>query len=255
MKKLFSLLCLVACVFCFAACSPTDNTTSNKSLTAQEEQEYVDAIDSIFTENSSFTNEELEMQIELYGSQIPESYIEWYKKWMTVREETGEYVSIIDYKMELDGDILTITMNVDFETRDSEFKMILDNKEGSFTVTYNPKYTLGEKMSKAGLNTVIGISVVFIVLILISLLIGCFKYISQIEQAIKNKKENKQDVAAVGVDNAISQIVQNEEEELVDDLELVAVISAAIAAYTGTSSDGFVVRSIKKSNKKNWKNA
>jgi hypothetical protein len=45
------------------------------------------------------------------------------------------------------------------------------------------------------------------------------------------------------------------EEELVDDLELVAVISAAIAAYTGTSSDGFVVRSIKRSDRNKWKKA
>ena len=45
------------------------------------------------------------------------------------------------------------------------------------------------------------------------------------------------------------------EEELVDDLELVAVISAAIAAYTGTSSDGFVVRSIKRSTTNKWKKA
>ena len=43
-------------------------------------------------------------------------------------------------------------------------------------------------------------------------------------------------------------------EEVVDysdDLELVAVIAAAIAAYEGeTSTDGFVVRSIRKVNKR-----
>ena len=37
-----------------------------------------------------------------------------------------------------------------------------------------------------------------------------------------------------------------EKEELVDDTELVAVIAAAIAAYEGTSTDGFVVRSIRR---------
>ena len=57
------------------------------------------------------------------------------------------------------------------------------------------------------------------------------------------------------MDNTIAQIVQKEEEELVDDLELAAVIAAAVAAYTGTSADGFVVRSIRKSNKNKWKNA
>lgn len=110
-------------------------------------------------------------------------------------------------------------------------------------------------MGKAGLNTLIGIGVVFIVLILISLLISCFSLINKAEQAIKNRKENKAAVAAAGMDNTIAQIVQKEEEELVDDLELVAVISAAVAAYTGSSTDGFVVRSIKKSNKKRWQSA
>ena len=46
------------------------------------------------------------------------------------------------------------------------------------------------------------------------------------------------------------------EENLTDDLELVAVIAAAIAASEGAAStDGFVVRSIRKSNAKKWQNA
>ena len=43
--------------------------------------------------------------------------------------------------------------------------------------------------------------------------------------------------------------VEAADEDFADDLELVAVISAAIAAYENTSGDSFVVRSIKKSNK------
>ena len=49
-------------------------------------------------------------------------------------------------------------------------------------------------------------------------------------------------------DNAIAQIVSNEEENVEDDLELIAVITAAIAASEGTSTDGLVVRSIRKVN-------
>lgn len=41
-------------------------------------------------------------------------------------------------------------------------------------------------------------------------------------------------------------------EEEVDDTELIAVIAAAIAASEGTSTDGFVVRSIRKINRKKW---
>ena len=41
-------------------------------------------------------------------------------------------------------------------------------------------YTLGEKLEKAALNTLMGMGTVFCVLILISLIIYCFKFISKV---------------------------------------------------------------------------
>lgn len=102
-------------------------------------------------------------------------------------------------------------------------------------------------MYKAVMNTIIGMGTVFIVLIFISFIIGLFKYISVWEN--KNKAKNDASADAQGVNNAIAQIVSNEEQdEDVDDLELVAVITAAIAASENTSTDGLVVRSIRKVN-------
>ncbi len=109
--------------------------------------------------------------------------------------------------------------------------------------------TMGEKFANAGINTVICIVVVFCVLIFISLIISLFRFIPKAEAAVARKKAAKQEnktLAADAIDNTISQIEAKEEEELTDDLELVAVIAAAIAASTGTSADGFVVKSIRK---------
>ena len=87
-------------------------------------------------------------------------------------------------------------------------------------------------------------SVVFAVLILISLLITCFKIFPYLEK----KKAQKVAAEATGhtetQDQVVSQISQREEQQLTDDTELVAVIAAAIAASTGTSTSDFVVRSI-----------
>ncbi len=102
--------------------------------------------------------------------------------------------------------------------------------------------SLGSKMSTAALNTLLGLFTVFVVLILISAIISLFKFIPKIQNKLTNKDKEKTTTQAV--DNAIAQITQN--EEMCDDLELVAVITAAIAQASGTSSDGFVVRSIKK---------
>ena len=111
-------------------------------------------------------------------------------------------------------------------------------------MTINPEYSLGEKMSKAALNTVISISIVFAVLIVISLLINCFNIIPYLE----NKKKEKEAAlrAASKPEIPVVSQVETTEEQLTDDTELVAVIAAAIAAYEGTSTDGFVVRSIRR---------
>ena len=79
--------------------------------------------------------------------------------------------------------------------------------------------------------------------IFISFIISLFRYVNVIGD--KLSKKDKAPETASGVDNAIAQIVSSEENEA-DDLELVAVITAAIAASEGTSSDGLVVRSIRK---------
>lgn len=110
-------------------------------------------------------------------------------------------------------------------------------------------------ISDAGINTVICLAVVFTVLIFISFLISLFKYIPKLEAAL-SKKDKKTELAENAVVNTVSQIeVKEEEEELSDDLELVAVITAAIAASAGTSTDGFVVRSIIRSNNSKWAKA
>lgn len=117
------------------------------------------------------------------------------------------------------------------------------------------KKSLGETMETALLNTVMGIGIVFIVLLLISGIISLFKYISKAEAALKHKSES----VSMQEAKAVVQETPTEEANLVDDLELVAVITAAIEAYeeaNGTPvSNGLYVRSIRKVNKSRWQNA
>ena len=107
------------------------------------------------------------------------------------------------------------------------------------------------EMEHAGLNTLLGMGMAFFVLIIISLVISCFPLFL----GGHNKKEVKKTekiTTEQAIDHTISQI--EEQEEMADDAELVAVISAAIAAFEGTShTEGFQVRSIRKVNKRNWK--
>ena len=118
-------------------------------------------------------------------------------------------------------------------------------------MAFNINYTMGEKMEQAGLNTLMGLGIVFLMLIFLSFLISQFKHISNLTE----KKDSKSAAPAAPAP-APAPAEEEQEEELADDGELVAVIAAAIAAYEGsTSTDGFVVRSIKRSKTNKWKRA
>lgn len=113
-----------------------------------------------------------------------------------------------------------------------------------------------EIVNKALLNTVMCIIVVFTLLFFFSATISLFKYIGKADAYFKNKKAviEPLTVAEPELEDVI------EEDELSDDLKLIAVITAAISSYeeamgTPVPADGLVVRSIRKSNKSKWQNA
>lgn len=115
--------------------------------------------------------------------------------------------------------------------------------------------TLGQIFQRALLNTLLGMGTVFAVLIFISLLISLFAYIPKLQQTFGKKQEAPGHVSEPGKFRfraKSEEPLKAEEKDYIDDRELVAVITAAIAAYQGTSTDGLVVRSIKRAKKQNW---
>lgn len=174
--------------------------------------------------------------------------------WASAKEDLGDLVSIDNTKIaSYDGKEIITNVKITGTKRTAVVELIFkDNpyltlKSGATNVDY----TLGEKMEKAALNTLLGMGTVFVVLILISLIISCMSLIPKWQAASEAKKKKPSTVEAV--DNTVAQIIKK--EELSDDLELVAVITAAIAAGTGTSADGFVVRSIKRAKTNKWQRA
>lgn len=102
---------------------------------------------------------------------------------------------------------------------------------------------LGEKLSEAGINTVIAISIVFLALAFISVIIAIE---GKIFVSI-NKKAASKKVVEAPAPAAVPETV----EESTDDEELVAVITAAIYEYEmqtngAVPAGGLFVRSIRR---------
>ena len=179
-------------------------------------------------------------------------------KWTEIENEFGAcpefaseefdpaQVDTSSFKVTKSGETLTTDLTLQFGEKDVIFQVVYDYYTMKATgYTIEPVYSLSEKMSKAGMNTLISMSIVFCVLILISLIIYTFNIFPYIEKKKKEKAAQKQPVveAASVQDEAVEQS-NAEAATLTDDAELIAVIAAAIAASEGTSTSGFVVRSI-----------
>ena len=80
------------------------------------------------------------------------------------------------------------------------------------------------------MNTLMGIGIVFLMLLFLSFVIGLFKYIEKFQNVGKKKAAEEAPKAEEAPAPAIAQS-EAADEDFADDLELVAVISAAIAAY------------------------
>lgn len=254
MKRVALGLIMAACLFSLSACSKAD--------TAAEE---IDA--RIQTQMEQLPGSFLELYTGLEDSQVPEfkknmqsqdeyaALAEGVDSWENIKNELGAMVSIGGTaKVEAIDHGYSATIKAEFEKRNLEFSITTDSKLTKITsVAFVPEYTLGERMEKAVFNTLMGMGTVFIVLIFISLLIGCFKYIGKLEDKF-NGKANEPAPAPLPVVSASAAEIE-EELELVDDLELVAVITAAIAASEGSSPSGLVVRSIRRAPAGKWKKA
>lgn len=263
LRKFSLLLCILVCALGLTACSDTISSAKAKEAAKQREAvNNADELKSWATDMVKFLDATSDDQIKIYAENsdtldainkkdyivnpdgMGVATVEFYNGWVKTRQDLGALKSIDKMDVQVSdetGTLCTIVIDATYEKRTCNFELVISDEYNLTSGAINPTYTTGEKMQKAAMNTLIGMGTVFIVLIFISFIISMLKYVN----LIGNKKEKAAKKEPTGVDNAIAQIVSSEENEA-DDLELVAVITAAIAAYEGTSSDGLVVRSIKR---------
>ena len=248
MKKRLLVLGMIACLFGLTACggAKTEEMTEEQLAAVQVADTYITQVNDIVAQGAA----------EQYVA-YDESLASVFASWESGMEELGSYVETIGHEVKIDGDEVIVNTTIKGsaldpkeEPRTADVELIYNAKDYVIiSMVVNVNYTMGEKMTNAALNTLLGMGTVFAVLLLISFIISSFTLISKFE-----KKEKKSETEK-SVDNTIAQIIEAEEA---DDTELIAVISAAIAAYeaaNGGSSDGVVIRSVRKVNRNKWQNA
>lgn len=164
--------------------------------------------------------------------------------WKTAKTELGAKTDEDAGETEFaqSGDQYTVTVPRAFEEADANFVFVFDETGVPTSATVDVQYPMSVTLQRAGLNTLMGIGTVFLMLIFLSFVISLFKYVPAL---VEGKKKTAPEAAPAPAVIAAAPV----EEEPADDGELIAVIAAAIAASEGTSTDDFVVRSIRKVNR------
>lgn len=268
LKKLSALLLLMG-LFVLTGCAaketlPNEEVYQGKldsyvEMLAGTDKESLDANLSNLQENY----DDFEQQIALYpyiggtGQKFDftaDAYLSLLKSYDANFDEFGDFVGLKEYEggtTDKDGNV-TYTAVYEFTDHDMRLALEFDKDNIITTVTMDPIYSKGEIAEKAALNTLIGMGSVFAVLILLAFIISLFRYVSVFENRGKAKKDTAEKVAAPASAPAP---VAPAAPAPADDLQLIAVITAAIAAAEGTSTDGFVVRSIRRRSNNKWNKA
>lgn len=249
-KGLLLVLCMVLCMAALTECSSEKKLADHvTTLSADDVANYKTQASQTLQTLVSFTDDIIE---QIQAQATDDFSISAVESWKSVKAELGGFQEITEQAVEEKGSQITITSRAVFEKATADVQMVVDQPtQMAVSMGFNVNYSMAETMKMAGMNTLMGIGIVFCMLVFLSFLISQFKHISRLEEKFTKKQEKPSEVAV----KTEVPVVAAEEEELVDDGELVAVIAAAIAAAENTSTDGFVVRSIKKSNAAKWRRA
>ena len=161
-------------------------------------------------------------------------------------------VSLEEGTLEVDGDFVTCTIPGEFEKNPGIVRVFWNISTGTpvpTDLTITVEESKGVLIGQAGMNTITGIGTVFVMLIFLIFVISSFDFI------FGSKKKKKAPAAPVQeAPKAVAAPVVEEKAPEADDMELQAVITAAIAMYeedmASASGDAYVARPIRRKGKR-----
>lgn len=167
--------------------------------------------------------------------------------WEGSRDELGEFKGLGQSEVERAANGYSVRIPVEFSRQDAEFVYVYDQTGAPTSFNIDIQYPLQVLLQRAGLNTLMGLGIVFAMLLFLTFVISLFRFIGRAEEKPQMEVEDLPVPAQTQIQ--MQKPLQPVEKEM-DDQELIAVIAAAIAAYEGTSTDGFVVRSIRRADRR-----
>lgn len=240
---------LLALSLVFTGCGEKPDTTYNGVTRDQLEQ----SSESIAKVLIQLTPDQADQYVSQYESKMKATtdttekeqykmYYDMLSGWSETSKLVGDFKGFTDFKVENAGKTIVTTLTMHCTKRDATLVTTYTKYNMQPTaINVNAVYSFGEKMGKAGLNTVMGICIVFIMLIILSLLIYAFRIIPYLQKKYDEKHKTAE---------AEGEKAESAAPAAGNDAEIAAAIAAALAYENDMSieefTDSFVVRSIRR---------
>ena len=237
-KKISLLLCAIALTFCFTGCSAAQTAEMPQDTTSLEE-----TAEFIITNFSQMEEQDFEQFENLPEFQLDytmmqtglrvdgKDFLNIIEAWKAGEEAAGEYVSHGEFSAEVKGSKIVLSTLAQYEEKEAELIFTFDKGMNLESLAVSGALTTGQTITQYAPYAVIAIGVVFV--------------LTTLRNRIASKNEEEETAKA---DN--SSVTATSQ---MDELELIAVITAAIAAQEGKSADQFVVRSIRRRPTNKWR--
>lgn len=251
-KKLVSLVLTAACTMVVTVAPVFADAASTPAYSPVE----ASTVDSLLSSSVQWVGQSLMTYSDDDLANMEASDQQFYARaaeaWEEAKADLGEVKSLEDGTLEVDGDFVTCTIPGEFEKNPGIVRVFWNISTGTpvpTDLTITVEESKGVLIGQAGMNTIIGIGTVFVMLIFLIFVISSFDYI------LGDKKKKKAPAAPIQeAPKAVAAPVVEETAPEADDMELQAVITAAIAMYeedmASASGDAYVARPIRRKGKK-----
>lgn len=274
MKNLRIILCLTACLLALSGCKGLAEKKAVDEATSQElvqtSQIVVAYAFASLDEASAaqFTSQGAEAIESIFASSFDikvdgDAMISAFESWNRATAKVGAAQRFTGYSVaySANGDSIIVEIPVEAEKGTVRVEFVFDNDSNHTITSVSTRvvYTFAGWVESIGINTIAVTAVLIAVLILLTAVITYFAVASRIRNSFR--KRDQVEEKEMAVNNTIAQII--EKEERIDDTEMLAVITAIIAASkaagqkpgrgnAAAGTDGFIARRIKRTPGSRW---
>lgn len=262
-KQIFILLTVLLLSAFLLSCSKKE--ADSTAVSAEEAEAMEGIITHFFQQIISQDDEQLEESINNAYKAKEELFYNAFSNYKNSKKDLGEFQEVEKVDVQKEGNVYVADLHAKYSKRELIFHAALPDDYSGFTeLSFNPVYSLSEKLFAAFQNMIVGMGTVFAVLIFIAWIISLFSHVHNWEVRQAEKKKERAVKSSSPVPVAVSPALNKaavpvlEKEEGISEELLSVILMAAVKAYeedyakknpysdSRTLENGLFVRSIKR---------